>query len=577
MRRHRLSAAALAFGLAACGDAPPSDDGVDASAEVAPSDTGADTVEAADTQADADADADALPPRPEPTELEYPVGPPQIPRLTASQFENAIHDLLGPDIVVPGNIEPDLETAGFLQIGAAAATISPRGVEKYEDAAYEITGQYIDEQFREELECTPVGARDDDCASFVLEPLARAAFRRPATADEIAAVVEVAGNAGEVLDDFFEGLEFGLAAILQSPNFLFRVELGGLETGVDGVRAYDDWEMASRLSFLLWNSIPDGELLAAAEAGALTTDEGLAEQTDRLLASPRSREGLLVFFEELYELHTLDGLNKDPTVFPTVAPDLGPFAREETTLVLEDLVFDRQADFRELFTSRETFINRRLAALYDVRAPAREGFAPTELPVTANRVGLLGHASILALTAHATSTSPTLRGIFVRERVLCGVIPPPPSGVDTSIPEASEEARTLRERVAQHLEDEFCAGCHSLMDPLGLALENYDGIGQYRSTDNGHPVDPSGDLDGVAFDDLPGLIDLLVDDPRVTSCLVQKLNRYANSAVDNREQIEALEGLHIIFAHEGYRVLPLVRSYVLSPAFRTVGEVVDDE
>jgi hypothetical protein len=577
-----LSAIALAVFVFSCSDegTDPADVGADTLSDGAVADAGTDAEVAADVAPDTDVAPDAdveLGPRPDPTTIEFPAGPPRVPRLTSLQFENAIHDLLGPDIVVPRNIEPDLETAGFLQIGAAAATISPRGVEKYEDATYEITGQFIDDQFRSEFDCTPAGARDDGCAAPLLEALALHAFRRPPTDAEVAVLVEVAGNAGDVLDDFYEGLEFGIAAIIQSPSFLFRVELGAAETGTEGLLAYDDWALASRLSFLIWNTIPDAELLETAASGALATDEGLRAQTERLLASPRARDGLSVFFEELYELHALDGLNKDPTVYPTVAPDLGVAARTETLMMLEDLVFDREADFREALTSRHTFLNRRLAALYDVRAPAREGFAAAELPVTANRVGLLGHASILALTAHATSTSPTLRGIFVRERILCGVIPPPPAGVDTSIPAATEAAPTIRERVAQHLEDEFCAGCHQLMDPLGLALENYDGIGAYRTQDNGHDVDASGNLDSAPFDDLPGLIQLLSEDPRVTSCLVQKLNRYANSAVDNREQINALDDLHLIFAHEGYRVQPLILNYVLSPAFRTVGEVVIDE
>lgn len=581
MRTNQAFLALLSIGtLVGCTDDPEPaqdtgidlvDDGVDAPGDVdaAPPDA------AADSALDADEDV-VLPPRPDATTIDFPVGPPRVPRLTGLQFENAIHDLLGADIVVPGNIEPDLETAGFLQIGAAAATISPRGVEKYEDAAYVISGQFIDEEFREEFECTPTGSRDDACAGPFLEALARRAWRRPVDEAELEVLVEIAGSSGAVLDDFYEGLEFGLATIIQSPNFLFRAELGRVATDVDGVNAYDDWEIASRLSFLLWNTIPDVELLEAAADGLLTTDEGLLAQTERLLNDERAREGILVFFEELYELHTLDDLNKDPTIFPTVAPDLGVSARTETLLMLEDLVFDRQGDFRDVLTSRDTFLDRRLAALYDVRSPAREGFAAAELPESANRVGLLGHASILALTAHATSTSPTLRGMFVRERILCGVIPPPPAGVDTSIPEATELAPTIRERVAQHLEDDFCAGCHALMDPLGLALEHYDGIGAYRMEDNGHPIDASGNLDGQDFDDLPALINLLADDPRVTSCLVQKLNRYASSGVDNRAQIDALEDLHLIFAHEGYRVQPLIVNYVLSPAFRTVGEVADE-
>lgn len=577
---HRISlkariALAVALGatsaLAACG-ADPDQPATESDVADLGTDLGADAAPDGVDEPDAAEVGDVGPP-PGPTELVYPVGAPTVPRLTARQFENAIRDLFGSEIVLPRNIEPDLEQAGLRQIGAAAATISPRGVERYEGAAYEIADQYVNEAFRSSFACSPGGSRSDECARPVLTELASRAWRRPLTDSEVDVLVEIAGQAGEVLDDFYEGLEFGIAAIVQSPNFLFRVELGEPDPEVEGARRYTAWDTASRLSFLLWNSIPDDALRAAAADGSLLTDEGLAAQVDRMLADDRARAGLGAFFDELYQLYELEHLTKDPTIFPQMSAELGPAARQETMMGIEYVVFDLDADVRDLLTTRRTFLDRRLAALYDVRAPAREGFAETTLPADELRRGLLGQAAILALNAHSTSTSATIRGKFVREVMLCGVIPPPPSGVDTSIPEPTEVARTLRERVAVHLEDEFCAGCHGLMDPLGLALENFDGIGVYRELDNGVPVDASGELDGVEFDGFDDFVDLMAADPRYTACFVQKLNRYANSAVETPAQRNALSPLHDLFESEGFRFRALVRDYVMSPAFRRVGEV----
>lgn len=509
---------------------------------------------------------------PEPEEISFPVTAPAVPRLTSGQFENAIHSLFGDDIVVPRNIEPDLATGGLVQIGVAAATISPRGVEKYEEAAYEIAAQVVDEAFVAEWSC-PSAADPASCASSYLDDLASRAWRRPPTEEELAALVGVTEEATTVLGDFFEGLQFGIAAIVQSPNFLFRVELGEPDPDTSGVYRYTDLEMASRLAFLLWNTLPDDELYEAARNGELTTDEGLRAQAERMLADPRAREGISAYFDDLYSLHELDSLSKDPTVFPEMAPELGVAARTETLMTIDDVIFERDEDVRALLTSRRTFLDRRLAALYDVRAPAREGFAATELPADQLRRGLLGQASLLLINSHSTSTSATLRGKFVREMFLCGEIPAPPSGVDTSIPMATETARTLRQRVARHLEDDNCSSCHSLMDPLGLALENFDGLGVFRTLDNGEAIDASGSLDGADYEGFDDFIDIIAADPRYTRCFVQTLFRYATSTHENPDQLEALEPLHEHFALDGFRFQDLVLDLIMSPAFRQVGEV----
>ncbi|MCB9506352.1 MAG: DUF1592 domain-containing protein [Myxococcales bacterium] len=571
-------AATLAF--AGCGDedvdknAQPD---VTADADAGTSDT---AVEDGSGSPDAVEDIDASPdaaPAPDPATPialpDYGFEAPAVPRLTSRQYENAVHDLFGADIVVPVNIEPDPEAGGLLQVGAAAATISPRGVEKYEQAAYQIASQAMTEGRREALVgCTPAGVRDDACAGAFLRPLAARAWRQPVDDAAIATLVEISGHAAEVVGDFYEGLEYGIATVLQSPSFMFRVEVGEPDPSDETQRRYTDWEMASRLSFLFWNTIPDEELARAAEAGELTTDAGLFAQAERLLADDRAREGVLVFFDELYGLHRLRTIVKDPTVFLSASPELGPAARQETLMTLADIIFDRDADFRELLTTRRTFIDRRLAALYNVRAPAPEGFAATELPESANRAGLLGQASILALYAHSTSTSATLRGKFIRTVLLCGVVPPPPSGVDTSIPEPSGTAVTLRQRVAEHLENESCANCHALMDPLGLALENYDGLGAWRTLDNGAPVDPSGSFDGEVFSTAEEFVDLISSDPRVTDCVVERLVRYGNSAVETWEQSSALEPLKQAFEAGHFSFKHLLLYFVMSPSFRYTGD-----
>ncbi len=205
-----------------------------------------------------------------------------------------------------------------------------------------------------------------------------------------------------------------------------------------------------------------------------------------MLASPKARDGLRNFVTEWLRLGSLDRLEKDAKLFTTYTPDLGPMAREETLRVFEDLVFDRDDDVRTVFTTRRTFVTPKLASMYQVPAPSPTGFAPIELPADGARRGLLGQISILALYAHpTTSSSATLRGKFVREKLLCQPIPPPPVGLNTAIPEPDAVSRTLRQRVKVHLTDAYCNGCHSQMDPIGLGLESFDGIGRFRTKENG--------------------------------------------------------------------------------------------
>lgn len=488
-------------------------------------------------------------------------------RLTAAQYRNAVRDVLGDDIVLPPALEPDLAASGLVALGAARAAVSAWGVEQYEAAAFDLAEQALAPERRARwLTCTPSGSVDRVCAEQFVEAIGLRLWRRPLTEAEKGSLLDVAERAGTTLGDFDAGLRYALAAMLQSPAFLYRGELS------DGGR-FDDYALASRLSFFLWNTTPDEALLEAAAQGRLSTEDGLAEQARRLLDDPRARRGVRNFFTELFELYELDDMIKDPTVFVHYDAELGAAAREETLRVIEDLVFEQDGDFRDLLTTRKTFVNRRLAAIYQVRAPVREGFGEVTLPEGTRR-GLLGHVSTLALHSHPAASSAVLRGHFVRKVLLCGVIPPPPVGVNTALPEPSATARTLRERNRVHLEDSACAGCHTLMDPIGLGLENFDGVGRWRAEDNEARIDPSGELDGVPFADAWDLAEAVRAHPALPTCLVRNVYRYATGVEEKTADEGALlDALTARFEAQGYSVRSLLYDVATSSGFVRAGEV----
>lgn len=499
-----------------------------------------------------------------------------LKRLTAAQYTNTVHDIFGDAVLVTDNLEPDTEVNGLYAVGASVGTVSPLGVEQYETSAYSIAEQALaDADTRARLvPCTPTGVVDASCAAESLRPIGRQLYRRPLTEAELGVVVGLAGTAAKTLGDFHLGLEYGIAALLQSPHFLYRVELGEPDPANPGTYRYTSHEMATRLAYTLWNTTPDAALLDAADAGELVEDGPFEAQIDRMLADPRARDGVRNFFTEMFGLDALDDLTKDPTIFPHMSEQVGPSAREETLLGVEALVFEDDGDYRSLLTSQRTFLDRKLAAIYNVPAPAREGFGEAFLPEEGGRRGLLGQVSFLALNAHPTAASATRRGVFVREVLLCQDMPPPPAGVDTSIPEATGDVRTARDRLAVHLEDPYCAACHAFTDYIGLGLENFDGLGGWRDTDNGEVIDPSGELDGVAFANAWELAQVVREHQSLGPCLARTWYQYASArAVEDAE--EGMIDWHAQgFADGGHRVSFLLRDLVTSPAFRRVGEVV---
>jgi hypothetical protein len=507
---------------------------------------------------------DAFDPGPEPA---YSAPEPALRRLTTRQYHNTVRDLFGDAIVPPASLEPDATLEGLPSLGATISSTSPLGVERYEAGARQLAEQVFAGD-SDPLPCDPSGPGDANCAEAYVSTMGQRVFRRPLTAEEVSLyaglVTGVAGESG----DFRLGAEFALVAMLQSPYFIYRLEHTPGEAGLD------DFELATRLSYFLWNGPPDAALLEAAGNGDLASAEGRAAAVDRMIADPRFRRGVRDFFIELYELDELSHLNKDPLVFPHASPELWASAKEQTLFTIENLVVDEDGDWRDLMTTRQAWIDHRLASLYGVPAPAPDGdvaaFGWVELPENGGRAGLLGHASVLGLHAHAVSSSATKRGQFIRTKLLCQAVPAPPADVDTSIPEATN-APTLRDRLLVHQEDPSCAGCHILLDNVGLGLENFDGVGRWRERENDTPIDPSGEVDGDPFDDAVGLGQALAAHPNFGHCLAERMTSYAVGHLPTGGEEALVEWLTRDFEGNGWSVKHLMRSIAISDAFAKGG------
>jgi hypothetical protein len=504
-----------------------------------------------------------------PDQLAFSLPTPRIFRLTQAQYMNTLRAVFGESINLRFTLEPDQEVDGFVSIGAGLASTSPRGVELYEDAAYRVAQQVIEEDWRlyTDEECDESGV----CFEGLATRLGRRLWRRPLSDEERDRLVELADRVSDVADSEDEGARYLIAALLQSPDFLFRIERGELLS--EAPHPLTAWELATRLSFMLWAEGPDEDLLDAAEIGSLDDPEELAIHVDRMMDDPRFKQGIRQLFSEYLGLSKLKSMRKDPSIFPHARPEIADSARTETLALVERLLVDEEADFRSLFITRLAYVDRLLASIYEVPAPQADGFGWVELPESTTRRGLLGQVSFLALYAHPVSTSATHRGMMVRKRMLCGGIPPPPANVDTSIPEPSPELPTLRERIRSHLEVDSCAGCHSLVDPIGLGLERFDGIGRFRSLESGASIDPSGELDGAFFADAQELSERIIEHPKWAPCVVTTLARFVLSRDEDVLDQENLEGLTAWWAGEGYPIRPLLRALILSPAFRAL----DDE
>jgi hypothetical protein len=362
------------------------------------------------------------------------------------------------------------------------------------------------------------------CLRQMLRGFADRAYRRPASEaelDRLVALTEVARDEGDTLD---AGIGLALKAVLLSPHFLFRVELDAAPQDLTP-HALDPFELASRLSYFLWSSMPDDLLLAAARDGSLSDPAVLRTQAERLLDDPRARALEDNFAGQWLFTRALRDVQPDYDAYPAFDEALRDAMAEETRLFFRELLVTG-APISDLMRADFSFVNARLAAHYGLPAPADSGFE--RVAGGEQRGGILTHGSVLTVTSNPARTSVVKRGKWVLGQLLCDEPPPPPPNVDT-LPEADElmEATTLRERLEFHRENPVCASCHRILDPIGFGLERFDGIGAWRDLDNGLPVDASGLLpDGTTFNGPLELAQILADDARLSSCVAEKLFVY---------------------------------------------------
>jgi hypothetical protein len=377
--------------------------------------------------------------------------------------------------------------------------------------------------------CTPVSANEEEaCAKKILLTTMRRAYRRPVSDADLEVPLKFHRDARKS-GSFEAGIEMGLRAILMSPEFLFRVEQDPASAPPGTAYKLSDIELASRLSFFLWSSIPDDELLEVAEHGLLRRQEVLEKQTRRMLKDPRSRSLVNNFAAQWLHLRNLATVTPDMRLFPDFDDNLRQAFRQETEMLVES-VMREDRPVTELISARYTFLNERLAKHYGIPNVYGSRFRRIDLPPDSPRGGLLRHGSILTVTSYATRTSPVIRGNWILTNIL-GVPPPPPPAAVPALKENTSGLKPMpmRQRLAQHRANPACAGCHQLMDPVGFAFENYDAVGRWRDIEGNLPVDSSGGFpDGSHFAGVSGVEKAILSRPEVfLGTFTEKLLTYA--------------------------------------------------
>ncbi|MEW5741834.1 MAG: DUF1592 domain-containing protein [Myxococcota bacterium] len=464
------------------------------------------------------------PPPPDPTECtpQVTLGTP-LRLLTRAEYNNTVRDLLGAP-TQPANDFPREPLAHLLDNDWSLNQVSPDHVSRYLEAAEALS---VDTVANRKSLVVPCGATDAACGAQFLSSFGRKAYRRPLTAEESAAL-NTLFTTTLAASDFDTAVEYSLQVMLQSPQFLYRDESAVAVVPVPTV-SLSGYELATRLSYFLWATTPDEELLDAAETGALDTPEGLKAQAQRMLDDPRAVDGMVRFFSLWLNFGGIQTTEKDQGTYPQFSRPLAQAWRTSLELYVRD-VLTHEGTLPSLLSSNVLFTNDAMN-MYGPAAPS-SSFVRNEMPGT-TRAGLLVQPAFLAFKAMPDGSSPVRRGIFVLDQLLCDPPAPPPPGVPITPPPPSTSA-TTRERFKNHSTDPNCYGCHKFIDPIGFTFEHYDGMGQWRDTENGKDIDATGaivvspELSLVGpLADVNELAARLSKSPRVHGCVSKEVYRYA--------------------------------------------------
>jgi hypothetical protein len=407
------------------------------------------------------------------------------------------------------------------------------------------------------------------CVERILANVAHRAYRRPVTQAEIASLVKLAAKTQAEGFTVEQGIQTAIEAILVSPDFLFRIERDPQPDNPSLVHRLSDVEQASRLSYFLWSSMPDNELLGLAEAGKLNNPGILEAQAKRMLADPRSAQLVDNFAGQWLELRNLDSVKPDPDKFPEWGPELREAMRTETR-VFFDFVLRENRPISDFLNAKYTFLNETLARFYGIEGVTGPDFRRVEL-TTSRRGGVLGQASVLTVSSYPSRTSVVLRGKYILDNILGTPPPPPPPDVPALDEAAVGATLSLRQQMEKHRADPACASCHSKMDPLGFALENYDAIGKWRTMDGKFPVDSSGAMpNGAKFDGAAQMREALARNlPQFAQGLAAKLLVYAVGRGVQPYDRRALAAIASNCEADGYRFQTMIYEVVRSLPFQS--------
>lgn len=507
-------------------------------------------------------------------------------RITRAQFLQSTRDLLAIAAWTPSTTLPDdgLNEEEFQLPNMRAATVStpPQDYERYRVAAKEAAAFAFatDEDVTARLGCTPSGT-DDPCLRSYLARLAERAWSRPVADDDpvFAALFSVLVDAHTRMGSIRDGLQWFASTLLQSPEFLYVYPT----PDVSDPTRIDDYSRARLLALMFRDSVPDDMLLDRARAGELGDDAVYHAEIDRLIGEmiddPTRRSAVHRFFGDWWSTNVIASIGKDPGEFPEFDAALRASMEREIDAWLDDILFARPGDFRRVLVSDQLWVDAELAALYGI--PGEFGPDLVAVPIDADnpRSGLLSTAAFTSVMAHPAQTSPAARGKFISERLLCLSIPPPPPGVSTELP-APQGPETKRERFARHTTDPECFGCHQLMDPLGLALEEFDGIGRHRLTEtvmwdgaeHELPLELAGDLAGVPFANSKQMAAVIADDPRFAGCVTRQLLRQMLGREIENDEDALVDALTTTFADADHDFLELMREAATHEIFTAFEE-----
>jgi len=495
-----------------------------------------------------------------------------LQRLTQQQYLNSVRDLLGlPNIASLGLGLPADEKVGAFRSNTIAS-IADLGASQYQSAARQVATLALN-QVPTILPCATTQLNAACITQFTTQ-FGKRAYRRPLTAPEqtaYAALVAASNGAG----DFQASARLVIEAMLQSPNFLYRVELAPPNVVVGMPTRLAKYELATRMSYFLWNSTPDDALLTAADADQLTA-QGLATQVHRLMADNRFQDGISSFFSQWLDLDTIATMTKDAALFPAFNPMLAAAMQREPLDFAAYVLKQGGGKLSTLLTAPYSLLSAPLFGAYGMKEPANYNAGavtttPVPLPAT-QRSGILTQPGFLAVHAHADQTSPVLLGKAIRQNFLCQVPPDPPPNVNTTLP-APNAAQTTRQRFAAHEADPVCGSCHRLMDPIGLGFSNYDAMGSFRATEAGQPIDASGSIvnAGDATGTFNGVVDLatkLANSHAVQQCVSLQWMRFGLARQDAPEDACSIATVNTAFDASGHDINALLLSIVSSDAFQ---------